>query len=338
MTNNKANRLPHLDILRGSAALAVCLYHFTSGNAALLPDNDPVRRAFSLGWLGVQVFFVISGFILPYSMYHRGYKLSDAVSFLARRLKRLEPPYLACIVLVIALQIASAYVPGFRGKPFTPDWAQLAAHAGYLNAFLGYPWLNPVFWTLAIEFQFYIFLALAYPLIVHERQWVRISLVCATALGGLYHDRSLLLQWLPIFAMGMLAFQLTERLLSVSLFTLLMAFVVSMAAALIGVREALAGFATCMAILYFPPRLARLLWPIGFVGVISYSLYLLHTPVCGRVINLVERSSLGVPGRYVAVAVTLGASILAAWLFYLMIEKPSQAWASGKPTKDPAGK
>lgn len=74
--------LASLDVLRGTAALSVCLFHFTSGNRAYLPSDDPVRTVGSFGWLGVEVFFTISGFVIPYSLDQRSYHLRDAPSFL----------------------------------------------------------------------------------------------------------------------------------------------------------------------------------------------------------------------------------------------------------------
>ncbi|MEO7214811.1 hypothetical protein [Mucilaginibacter sp.] len=44
----------------------------------------------------------------------------------------------------------------------------LLSHLAYLNNFTGAPYINPVYWTLGIEFQFYLFVALAFPVIVSK--------------------------------------------------------------------------------------------------------------------------------------------------------------------------
>lgn len=108
------------------------------------------------GWLGVPVFFVISGFVIPYAMYNAGYSLSHFGRFLAKRLIRLDPPYLASILLILLVGILPTFVPGFAGQRPSFPTAQVLAHLGYLNTFLGYQWLNPVYWSLAIEFQYYL--------------------------------------------------------------------------------------------------------------------------------------------------------------------------------------
>jgi peptidoglycan/LPS O-acetylase OafA/YrhL len=159
--------------------------------------------------LGVEAFFVISGFVIPYSLCLRSYRLSDSVDFFVRRLKRLEPPYLACIVFVVALQFLSSITPGFLGKPFAIGLPQLLAHFAYLNAILEYGWLNPVFWTLAIEFQFYIFMAFAFPLLNHSNPKISAAaIVCTASLGMLGLGKSsLLIHWLPLFAIGVASCQ-----------------------------------------------------------------------------------------------------------------------------------
>src|ERR1017187_46026 len=157
-------RLSTLDALRGLAALGVCWFHFTNGNKAFLPDGL-LKSSGAYGWLGVEMFFVISGFIIPYTLQRSGYRSSDYGRFLIKRIIRLDPPYLVAILAVIALNYASAASPGFNGPHFNFSLVQVTLHLGYLNVFFGYPWLNPVFWTLAIELQYYLAVGLLFPLI-----------------------------------------------------------------------------------------------------------------------------------------------------------------------------
>ncbi|MEO5903218.1 MAG: acyltransferase family protein [Gemmatimonadaceae bacterium] len=124
----------------------------------------------------MEVFFVVSGFIIPYSLYRGGYRLRlHWRRFVTKRILRLDPPYLATIVLVIVLTYASAAVPGFKGAQPHFTAKQLLLHLGYLNAFTGGDWVNPVFWTLAIEVQFYLMISAIFPLLVHRNTWVRIA-------------------------------------------------------------------------------------------------------------------------------------------------------------------
>ena len=73
------DRITNLDLLRGVAALAVCLFHFDYDGALGIPS---VSHVLSYGYLGVQMFFVISGFIIPYSMLRSGYRIKNIKGFL----------------------------------------------------------------------------------------------------------------------------------------------------------------------------------------------------------------------------------------------------------------
>jgi peptidoglycan/LPS O-acetylase OafA/YrhL len=336
----KSRHIPILDPLRGLAALAVCLFHFSCGNREYLSEDDAVRWVGSFGWLGVESFFAISGFVIPYSLYARGeYRLSDAGPFFLRRLKRLEPPYFACIAMVLGLQWLSAQAPGFRGEAFPFSLGRILAHAGYLNAVLDYGWVNPVFWTLAIEAQFYIFVALIYPLLNHRVAAIRWGTIAGMVLAGAagHGNVALLPHWLPIFALGMTSFQGFVGHVTRPQFFILTALVAGAAAAIVGVQEAVAGTLTGVVIVLAGTRpLPAWLNPLAAAGAISYSLYLVHVPIGGRVINLVSRLPNTLGYRYAGILAAFVVSGLAAVAFWWLVERPSQRWASGRSLRKEA--
>ena len=153
--------LPTLDALRGIAALMVCWFHFT--NAQFTARFGHFQASGKYGYLGVQIFFVISGFIIPFSLYRARYQLKSFFRFMLKRIARLDPPYLASIALVVLGFWLSSKLPGHA--PYHVPWARVAAHLGYVNAFVGMPWLQMSYWSLAIEFQYYIFVGLCFPLL-----------------------------------------------------------------------------------------------------------------------------------------------------------------------------
>jgi peptidoglycan/LPS O-acetylase OafA/YrhL len=164
MTPKKVPRLSSLDCLRGIAAVLVMWFHFAYANNNL--THSPLLKASGkYGHLGVEIFFVISGFILPYSLYKANFSVKKHwKNFLAKRFFRIEPPYLAALLLTLTINI---FVPLITGKNQVPNYslAQILSHIDYLTAILDYEWVNLVFWTLAIEFQFYLLLILIYPLL-----------------------------------------------------------------------------------------------------------------------------------------------------------------------------
>jgi peptidoglycan/LPS O-acetylase OafA/YrhL len=166
------DRITSLDALRGIASMGVCLCHLTA--SALLNGN--LKNFFGHGNQGVPMFFVISGFIIPFTLWKSQYQIGDYGRYLLKRITRLDPPYLVAIILIIPLGYLSAAAPGYKGPPFHVTIPQILLHLGYLNVFFGLPWINGVFWTLAIEFQYYLLMWLAFFFIVSPNLFVRFGL------------------------------------------------------------------------------------------------------------------------------------------------------------------
>ncbi|GAA0761709.1 peptidoglycan/LPS O-acetylase OafA/YrhL [Erythromicrobium ramosum] len=160
-------RIDLIDYLRGLAALSVAWFHLTNGSEGWLADTG------RYGFLGVEAFFVISGLVIPYSILRSfpEYSLRDYPTFILRRMTRLEPPYLVSLLLVLVLTLVAAQLPQFRGttEGLLDPW-RIAAHLFYLIPLTGYEWLQPVYWTLAYEFAFYISIGLLFPWIARKEQ------------------------------------------------------------------------------------------------------------------------------------------------------------------------
>jgi len=318
------DRLRIVDALRGIASLAVCLFHLTNGKEDFLPPGF-LKLAGSYGWLGVEVFFVISGFILPYALCRAEYRLRCFGMFLLKRIVRLDPPYIATIVFILFFNYLAAKAPGFNGAPFEVSPFQVALHGAYLNAFFGYEWLSPIFWTLAIEFQFYWLIGLLFPLVVHTRFSVRAALFAVlAALAFRIPSSDLVFHWLPLFMMGMLAFQAQAKLVSRQGFFLSLVVLAAYGSYVHGPLIALVGVITAGIIHLVTIRSEML----SFLGKISYSLYLIHVVIGVKIVNLGSRFVSGMPGKLLVLTMALGASIVAAYVLYRLVEAPAQRWSS----------
>ena len=152
--------LPSIDLLRGIAAISVTLFHLVI--ISRLESPSLFRDVFSFGHLGVQVFFVISGFVIPYSMYKGNYTLYKMKTFFKKRLVRLEPPYIASIILVFVFNYIFYLSPYWHEEIIDVTWSQLLFHLGYLNSVFQEGWVNQVYWSLGIEFQYYILIAFTF--------------------------------------------------------------------------------------------------------------------------------------------------------------------------------
>nr|WP_075223218.1 acyltransferase [Acuticoccus yangtzensis] len=303
--------------MRGLAALAVTWFHLTGGHESV------IRMSGYYGWLGVEVFFVISGFVIPLSI-ARGFgtfRLADVPDYLIRRLVRLEPPYLVSVLMVVVLWELSALAPGFAGGDPTWSIGQIIAHVAYAIPLTAYDWLQPVYWTLAYEFVFYIAVGLLFGAIAAAPLvWIATATITVLAALGPLPPLSLL------FIMGIAVFRrlqygdpLALTAASVAAAGLMMAYEGHGLKAAVGAAAAALILTTIR--LSAPRLIAR---PLLWLGAMSYSLYLVHVPIGGRVVNLGRRFVPDTAAGELALSLTaLAVSLAAATLFYHVVEKPA---------------
>src|SRR5215510_12951583 len=186
-------RLRGIDALRGAAALGVVLYHAVQQGEKVLPSNVlqyPVRLvqfASSFGYIGVFLFFVISGFCI-----HLQWARSKAAGtetqirfgpFWKRRIRRLYPPYI--IALLFFLLLTAATIGINLTHFFIYDVVMHLLMLHNLDPSTCYT-INGVFWTLAVEEQLY----LAYFLLLFMRvRWgwgVTIAVCLSARLGWMF--------------------------------------------------------------------------------------------------------------------------------------------------------
>ena len=320
----RMKRISTVDALRGIASFAVCSGHLYGANP-FLPQGTSEKWIGSLGALGVDVFFVISGFIIPYALHKSGYQLKQYGTFILKRVLRLDPPYLANILFIIPLGYLCAMAPGFQGPPFKVSTTQVLLHLAYLNVFFGESWLNPVFWTLAIEFQYYLLVGLAYPFISHRSLTMRLVLfMCLGSLSFIVPKESFILHWLFLFMLGMLAFQQNVGLIAGMRFWVVLILLACGACYALGPLVAAVGLAAACAIVFVKTSNKVL----SFLGTISYSLYLFHMPIGCKLVSLGSRLAHSVSAKVVVFGIGLALCVAAAYLLYRLVEKPAQAWSS----------
>lgn len=323
-----------LDYIRGLAASAVCLFHFTLGD--ILTEADPVRIASSFGRLGVEAFFVVSGFVISYAMIVNQYALNNLPVFLLRRLIRIYPPYLVAVVLSAVAAWLATLSPLHKTGQFPLTATQVIAHFAYLNSLLGWPWINGVFWTLAIELQYYALMALVFPILNFKTSTARTICLFTLGLCGMFTGKNdaIVFHWLPIFTVGIaIAMYGTGRLSKATFVTALTCFV-GTAVFVNGTLEAGTALLTGLAICWWQTNEpTKLLYPLKLLGAISYSLYLVHMPVGRRAINFSHRYVDTQADRYLAILFAVVVSLFFATVLWYFLERPIQRWlsTSGKP-------
>lgn len=149
-----ASRLGGLDALRGIAALAVVIYHYTHHFDTVFHTRRDLLFSFSRGHLGVQLFFVISGFVILMTL-ERSKSIAD---FVIARFSRLFPAFwIAAIFSYLIIEWAD--IPYMRIRPI-----DALMNATMIPGFLGFHRIDGVYWTLQIELFFYILMAAIFAL------------------------------------------------------------------------------------------------------------------------------------------------------------------------------
>jgi len=165
-TTSGGGYIPSVDGLRFFAILSVFLFHLAAQmqlKAAMSPEitagTNPLARLVSHGAWGVQLFFVISGFILGVPFARQYILRQGTVSvkrFYLRRLTRLEPPYILIMLVLFAVEVK------FFHQPFRQLLPHLVASLFYVHNLVYHQLstVNVVAWSLEIEVQFYVLVPL----------------------------------------------------------------------------------------------------------------------------------------------------------------------------------
>jgi peptidoglycan/LPS O-acetylase OafA/YrhL len=326
-------RLRGLDALRGVAALLVLLFHYTTtgcGDGPACPPRAVPEVWF--GYYGVELFFVISGFVIFWTL-NRGPSLRD---FAASRFARLFPAYWAAVLatsLVLHLDPLRTLEP--------PGLGEVAVNLSMLQLFLGVRAVDPVYWTLSCELVFY---ASAAALVrVVARTGLRFEWFCLAWLASAFVLR---LSGMPVphrvaivtlvhfgqfFVIGMCLFAVADRRHSPLT-------VATLGAAVAACLQELPDTSPVVEMgkdaSYFPAAVAcaALVWCAArfrprclegrlllFLGGVSYPLYLVHAAV-GHVVmqNLWARGVDHATGILVALGLSLGL----AHLIHVAVEVP----------------
>jgi len=187
-----------IDILRFLAAVSVALYHYCfwiwafpsglSGRAAEVPPQEVLGSFFTWGWIGVQIFFVISGFVIAFSA-----EGSTPARFAMARFKRLVPAVLICAPITAVVLLAV--------NVFSPENAAILTLRTLAFVPIG-PWVDSVYWTLGIEICFY--LVIWGLLLLGKPRWIEAAAICIGLMSTLF--------WLVFFPLELERFAKTRIL------------------------------------------------------------------------------------------------------------------------------
>ena len=194
--------IPVILPMRGIAALIVALHHlgFSTGVLSQYPN---LHNTFELGRHGVELFFLISGLVIPLSLVSKSYRINRIHRFFVKRAVRIEPSYFAAVLLAITFIFVREEF--FHDNAIAqPTLSQFLCNVFYLVPFTETEWLSPVFWTLGIELQFYILCSFIFGMGIRwdTSSSIVVVILFSTLSSFFFPDGAYILAWLDCFALG----------------------------------------------------------------------------------------------------------------------------------------
>ncbi|MBT5020676.1 MAG: acyltransferase [Planctomicrobium sp.] len=362
-----------LDLLRGLAALWVFAFHFHFSEK-FIATFPHLHILLKQGDLGVPMFFVISGYCITASARSTIRREEKTSRFLYRRLRRIYPPFWISIIIVASVPFLTELISSVKTGSYTPP-TSLGNNLGYLN-YTVFEWIrlttltqvfwpvenanslqakfttiNAVYWTLAIEVQFYLVVALSLSL---SRRFlyslllvVTVSCLILSSLG-ISAKTGLFIPYWQMFAIGVLLcfamekgwslggskLQSTKFIRTLSPLILIIGVVTFIVRCLNGYEPSWILFSVFFASSLWLVKpydetlkklsenryLKSLFTPLICLGAISYTLYLLHDRLQFLTAQLV-RQVFEINSIIYDMSVTLVTCIL-CWPIYLLFEAP----------------
>lgn len=327
-------RMASLDLLRLAAALAVVLYHYLFGGAIAgsLDVEYPAAAPYAIyGYLGVNLFFLISGFVIAWSAEGRTWQ-----EFAVARFARLYPGFLVCMTATFVFLVVA------KDQRFPTDVATYIANVSMFARLFGRPSMDGAYWSIMLEILFYGWVAVLIFAGAFQRWkipiaaiWLAISASNEFFFGNMAIRILFITHYAPLFAAGILAEDMVARGRSPAAFLLLaVAFLVSCQTMMFSHNWMQEHFGAAIS---YPALLAANIVVYGvfagaillrsmiapsktvmMLGGLTYPLYLLH-----QYIGYISLNALAPHvGRDAAFVAVLAGVLLASFLVWRFIETP----------------
>ena len=354
-----AKKLACLDGLRAVAVVQVVMFHhrLEGDFQAVRPAFNRLLAPFRFGYTGVHLFLVLSGFCLTHSLIRRSRsgRNPSLLSYMRDRWWRIAPPFYVAFLVYATITMACGWAGVERPPWARVDLYQVVTHATFLHGLsdetLGA--VNPPFWSLSLEFQFYLVLPLLFVLAMRIGPWR----VLAGVIGLSVIWRAAILMAAPTFNAGMTGFFVARwsefamgmavacwyhaegrtarrsdslKIGALALITLGVTFAVAMASPTRWIDFGFgAGYAAMLvAVLLSSDRNglanACFSWkPLVWLGSISYSVYLTHNLIFDweyKAYNrLIARPNSITEAALLATSLSL--ILLVGWAFHVLVER-----------------
>lgn len=311
---NKKARLGWLDELRGLAALAVVLFHYLTNYDKHYGHSFSVPDFFSFGYLGVPLFFMISGFVIFMTVSNS----KNIVDFAISRFSRLFP------VFWVAVTITYVWVIFLGPVDRSVGFNEYVINLSMLHEYVGVPHVDRVYWTLSIELMFYFWMSVL--LISKNLKWVCL-IFSILIIAGLLQQfipevvrQVFILKYIAFFSAGVAFFKVANDGVKVQyvlliLLSLLYVYMYYSLFESIIITVIYGYFSLRMFVSWAPNRVFL------YMGSISYSLYLVHQNIGYSIIQTGYQNGLD---PLLSISVALLFSVLLAGILRRFVEVPGQ--------------
>lgn len=325
----EVHRLVEVDALRGLAALAVVLFHYTTRFGELFGWETPPSLSFPDGHYGVNLFFIISGFVIFMTLE----RTARPMDFVVSRFSRLFPAYWTAILLTFC-------ITRWLGLPEKlVDATTAFKNVFMIHGLFNIPHVDSVYWTLEIELLFYCGMFSLYTM--HRLHQIHLVLRALLALRLAYFvlaiiwgielswtlSHLLILKYIPWFALGISLYLTVSRQNAADRRQPAITATAAIGCLLIVDSLFLAVLAACLATTVFLAASGRasLLRHgiLAWLGTISYPLYLLHENIGWSLLLRFQNWGLA---TNTAVLLTITISLAMATALTRCIEQPSMQW------------
>lgn len=321
-----SGRLLEIDALRGLAAMAVVLFHFTRRFVELFSPEQPPSMLVAHGHYGVNLFFIISGFVIFMTLE----RTRRPMDFVVSRFSRLFPAYWCAVAVTFVITHALAL------PQKTVTLSQALANGFMIHGLFGVPHVDGVYWTLEIELLFYLqmFLLFRASRLARAAQFIGALLALHVLYVTLARHAGIELSWtlshllilvyLPWFGLGIAIYQMVHNAAGVGPPRGLALAAMALASLAYAQGPWICLLAVCLALAVWAAASGYLPWLrhplLVWLGAISYPLYLVHENI-GWAVQL---RVIQVGGSTdVSVLVALAVVLLMATALHRWVEQPA---------------
>jgi peptidoglycan/LPS O-acetylase OafA/YrhL len=315
-------RFEALDALRGIAALLVVIYHYSTRYYEIYPQLNSLGFTIEFGKLGVNMFFVISGYVIFMTLL----KIEKPIDFVITRSIRLYPIF--WIAVIFTFIITAIFHLENRSVSFLDMIINLTMIPSLLNT----PYVDGVYWTLLYELKFYFLIFLIYLFgFINKIEYLSFIPITIIIVSNLINIEDMLIfkilnfifffEYLPYFLSGIMIYKIHEKNYSkLTIIVLILSIIINLTT----IEFKFIWFIFFIYFLFILVSINKINWISNkiliYFGAISYSLYLIHQNLGYIVLNyLYSKNFLPLFSFLFALII----SIIISSVFTYYIEKPT---------------